>query len=55
MTYKQWLKAIDTHLIPALGVGVDDLADQTWLDWYEATLTPIQVAMEIITDPHSYI
>ena len=54
-TFKQWMRTVNHILIEALGVGVYDLIDLLWRDWYDAGWTPEEVAEPILENPYDYI
>lgn len=40
MTFEQWYKACDGIVSRKLGVGVDDLPDACWRDYYDDGMSP---------------
>jgi len=39
MTFKEWEKACDDLMFEKYGVGIDDIPDQLWHDWYKDDVT----------------
>ena len=56
MTFKEWYKTCDQIVSRKLGVGVEDLPDAPWRDYYEDDLTPHQ-AIECAAEDawHDYL
>ncbi len=48
MTFEQWMSAVDRVLGGICGLSHDDLADQTWYDWYNSGMTPEEAADECL-------
>lgn len=50
MTFREWERQCDNYMFAKYGVGVDDIPDQTWYDWYDCyQLTP-EEAVELAID-----
>lgn len=44
MTYKNWMIAVDQEIQKIAIIGLYDLPDCTYYDWYEADYTPKEAA-----------
>lgn len=42
--YQQWLNAVNLALESIAGIGMYDLPDQPFQDWYESEMTPQEAA-----------
>jgi hypothetical protein len=49
-TFKQWLAAVDDKLVAKSGLGVRDLADQPYHDWYDDDMSPTEAAEQVLED-----
>lgn len=47
-TYHEWMQAVDAHLRSRSGLSSDDLADQTYHDWYDDGMDPIEAAEQVL-------
>ena len=54
MTFKQWMREVDSILESNLGIGYMDLVDQCWRDMFDDGLSPGEATSDIIRDPYSY-
>lgn len=43
-TFKEWLDAVDRHLVTQIGLPHQCLTDMTWRDWYDDDLSPAEAA-----------
>ena len=43
-TFKEWLDAVDRHLVTQIGLTHQCLTDMTWRDWYDDDLSPDEAA-----------
>lgn len=48
MTFEQWMKKVNQNISEVAGLSSDDLADQTYMDWFEDGMTPMEAAMEAL-------
>ena len=39
-TFSQWLVEVNAYCVAACGLGIDDLPDCCYADWYELGITP---------------
>ncbi|AEJ93342.1 hypothetical protein SEA_KIPPER29_94 [Mycobacterium phage Kipper29] len=46
LTFKSWLGYVDAHMYRRYGVTHDDVADQTWWDWWNDGVSPVDAAQE---------
>lgn len=44
LTFEEWMKAVDIIVMSISGVGVYDLPDCTYRDWYDDECTPREAA-----------
>lgn len=44
MNFEQWLKQVDKILISRVFMSHEDLADQTWRDWYDSGMDAEEAA-----------
>jgi len=49
MGYKVWENQCNAFMLKKHGVGVDDIPDMPWYDWYKDELTP-EEAVELAID-----
>lgn len=47
-TFNGWLKAVDRLVIPWIGLGIDDLPDLPYRDWYDDGIDPGRVLLRVI-------
>ena len=40
MSFEQWMKKVDSHIIAICGLSYMDLADQPYYDWYDNRTSP---------------
>ncbi|ABE67415.1 hypothetical protein PBI_CHE12_96 [Mycobacterium phage Che12] len=50
MTFKQWMRRVDAILVAKVGLVHDDIADQTWHDWFDAGMEPRWAVREALTN-----
>ncbi|AGR46505.1 hypothetical protein ODIN_91 [Mycobacterium phage Odin] len=50
MTFKQWINAVDRILWAKIGLAHDDIADQTWHDWFDSEMSPREAVREALTN-----
>ena len=48
-TFGEWMNKVNRIVVSAIGVGVNDLPDATWRDYYDDELSP-QEAIEATAD-----
>lgn len=48
MTFDKWLRQVDGVIGGLVGLSYNDLADQTWYDWYEGNMTAEEAAYECL-------
>jgi len=48
-----WIREVDTLCIGKFGLGVNDLPDMAYRDWYDDGIT-VEEAMELVEDELSY-
>jgi hypothetical protein len=48
MSFDDWLRYVDMHMVRAVGLNHRDIADWTWYDAYEAGVSPVDAAREAI-------
>lgn len=46
--WQTWLLEVSEIVAREAGVGIDDLEDQPYRDWYEDGLTPVEAAEEVL-------
>jgi hypothetical protein len=46
LTYRQWETAVDKAMLAKHGVGIDDIPDQAWRDWWADDMEVIE-AMDL--------
>lgn len=46
--FDHWLDAVDEAIFELAGVGLNDLADQAWYDWWSDEYTPQEAAYEAL-------
>lgn len=44
MDFNTWMDAVDREIISVCGLGVNDLPDQSFRDWFDDGLTPREAA-----------
>lgn len=47
-TFEDWMERVDRCLIKVCDLTSDDLADQTWRDWYDAGMSPRNAAQDAL-------
>ncbi len=47
-TFEKWMERVDGLVMRHAGVGVDDLPDCPFYDWYTARLRPIWAANKVL-------
>lgn len=47
-TFEQWLKEVNDLLIKTIGIGIDDLPDCSYYDWYESGKAPKSAAKSVL-------
>lgn len=47
-SFENWLANVDRAVITILGVGINDLPDCPFRDWYDDDLTPLRAARRVI-------
>lgn len=50
MNFEQWFAKVDTLMKRKFGFGADDFPDQTWRDWYDSEMTPLEAVYEAIAN-----
>jgi hypothetical protein len=50
MNFDNWIAAVDTYVTGSLGIGIHDIADRPYYDWFEDELTPREAADIVIED-----
>ena len=53
MGYKTWEAECDRLMVAEFGVGIDDLPDMLWHDWYKDDLEPeeaVQLAIDKVNE-----
>jgi hypothetical protein len=50
MSFQVWLNQVDKVLRGICGLTHNDLADQTWFDWFRSGMTPAEAANECLAD-----
>ena len=48
ITFEKWMEQVDGLVMRHAGVGVDDLPDCPFYDWYTARLRPIRAANTVL-------
>lgn len=46
--FNAWMTAANLAVTARIGFSGDDLADQTWADWFDAGMTPDEAAQEAL-------
>ena len=46
--YEEWIEQVEAALDAIVGMGVDDLPDQSWYDWFEDGMSPSAAAKKAI-------
>jgi hypothetical protein len=44
LSFDQWVKKVDAILLATVGVGLSDLPDVAYADWYEDGVSPTTAA-----------
>ena len=48
MTFREWMKLVDTEIERLCGLSYRDLDDAPYRDWYDAELDPLEAAEEAL-------
>ncbi len=48
MTFSEWMQQVNVHVWGVAGLSADDLADQTWRDWFDDQYTPREAALKAL-------
>jgi hypothetical protein len=46
--FNAWLDMVDAALVRLVGIGWEDLPDQSWADWFDAGMSPSEAAREAL-------
>lgn len=47
-TFDEWCREVNLVMIQRCSLGMDDLPDQTWHDWYDSGLTPDEAVQQTL-------
>lgn len=50
LSFKQWLAAVNRILLAKVGMGIGDLADCCYRDWYDDEVSPADAADMVLED-----
>lgn len=50
MSFDAWFDAVDREIVAICGLGVNDLPDQPYRDWYNDEMPPREAAMYALED-----
>lgn len=50
MTYENWIKEVDEHLIVYVGLSHDDCEDWLWRDAHEDGVPPLDAVQEFLAE-----
>lgn len=50
MSFEDWLGYVDARLFNQVGLTHGDIADQTWRDWYDDGVAPVDAAREALVN-----
>ncbi len=48
MSFEKWMQRVDVVMVRMCGLTHNDIADQSWYDWFEAGYKPVQAATEAL-------
>lgn len=54
MSFNQWMSKVNRHVTNTAGLGVADLSDQPFYDWWEEGVTPSEAAEMTLEDNDFY-
>jgi len=48
--FETWLRKVDALYISTIGLGMDDLGDAPWYDYWDDGMTPREAVAHALTD-----
>jgi len=48
--FRQWLRSVNALVTAKVGIGIMDLADQPYRDWYDDATTPEDAAQTVLEE-----